>query len=368
MKATHVPLLCIGFAAMLPLSSHADDLVDAPFSLRFPAAFSNFSFYGDVSALSNASAASKWESSPNPANKAWGFQEEYDWRLSGQYNNIRFDNGTQLHLVTETVAIDAHDFGVLRLGLLQVTSNDELTQGSNVSFLGGKKYAFDLNGVGLSWGRHFGKSFTLGSEVGFTRGETVFTQTAVNLPPVVTPLFTFPGLTIPEFEAVHTDTDKWSYRVGGLWSPADKWFVGLYADYARATSDTTVSLGPLSPLKFRSSETIQQWVVHPGIAYEFTKDAMVHADYQAGWVFDDYTTLQTSRWSAGTDIKLAQFLYLRVGGAIDSRSNTSWSTGIGFYPSKHVFIDLAYQNDAFPELNKEFGRSRTLNASVSIHW
>ena len=359
---------CLALAAMLPVVLPADDLADAPFSLRFPAAFGHVSFYGDVAALSNASAASKWESSPNPANKAWGFQEEYDWRLSGQYSNVGFDNGTEFNLTSETAAIDAGGAGVFRFALLQIRSNEDWTYGSPLG-LGGKKFGFDLDAVQLSWGKLLSDQFSLGAEVGYSHGETTFTQPSVTLLGVTTPFFVIPSITLPEFELIHADKDAWSYRLGGLWKPADKWFVGLYGDYVRGTVDTTVTPSPLSTVRFRSTDVVQQWNVHPGIAYEFEENAMVHADYEASWLSDDYGhDLQLNRWSVGTDIPLMKFLYLRAGAAVDAHSNFSWSSGIGFYPSKHVFIDLAYQNDAFPELKQEFGRSRTLNASIAIQW
>ena len=337
-------LLCIASIAVLSLSSRADDLVSAPFALRFPAAIGHLSFYGDVSALSGASAASKWESSPNPANKGWDFQEHFDWRLSGQYNNLDFDNGTTLHFASQTVAIDAGVAGVFRLGLLEVTSNTEVARGAVPL-----PYEFDLQGLQLSWAKKLGSAFALGADVNYLQGETAFK--------------------LPAFDFANTEKDTWSFRLGGLWEPTDKWFLGLFSDYANGQSDTSLKVPTtLGVLRANRSETVQQWVIHPGIAYEFKENAMIHADYEAGWVFHDEETLQLNRWAVGTDIPLLKFLYLRAGAAVDSHSNFSWSTGIGFYPSKHVFIDLAYQNDAFPELKQEFGSSRTLNASVSIQW
>lgn len=337
-------LLCSAAMAMLSLSSHADDLSSAPFALRLPAALGHLSFYGDVSAKSGASAASKWESSPNPANKAWGFPEEYDWRVSGQYNNLLFDNDTQLHFVSETAAFDAGELGVIRVGFLQLTSNDEVARGAVPL-----PFTLEANGYQLSWAKKFGKDFALGADVNFTRSETSFK--------------------LPSFDLANTSKDAWSFRVGGLWQPADKWFIGLYSDYANGAADTTLKLPtPLGIAQVNSSDTVQLWTVHPGIGYEFAENAMVHLDYEAGWVFNDSTSLQLNRWAIGTDLPLAKFFYLRAGAAVDAHSNFSWSTGIGFYPSKHVFFDIAYQNDAFPELKQEFGRSRTLNASFSIQW
>jgi len=341
----HLPLLGIATAALLPLTSHADDVAMSPFALRFPTAFGHLSFYGDVSAKSGASAASKWESSPNPANKAWGFPDEYDYRVSGQYNNVEFDNGTVFHVTTETAAFDTGAAGVFRLGLIHINSNERIARGAVPL-----PYEFDLNGAQLSWAKKLSKEFALGAEVGFTHGETAFK--------------------LPTFDLANTDKEAWSFRLGGLWSPTEsKWFFALYGDYVNGASDTTLMLPtPFGIAQLKTSETVQQFLVHPGIGYEFAENAMIHADYEAGWIFNDTDSLQVQRVAVGTDIKVARFFYLRAGASVDSESNVSWSTGLGFYPSKHLFIDLAYQNNSFPELKQEFGRSRTLNFSFSIQW
>jgi len=51
---------------------------------------------------------------------------------------------------------------------------------------------------------------------------------------------------------------------------------------------------------------------------------------------------------------------------MDVRGNTAWAVGLGFYPSERISIDVGYQQDMFPELEPEFGRSRTLTISVGI--
>lgn len=343
MRTPHT-LQNIAVATLFPIVATANDLSGKPFSLRIPAAFSHLSYYGDVSAKSGASAASKWSSSPNPANKGWTVQEENDWRISGNYNNVSFDNDTQFHFISETVTMDAGAAGVFRLGLLQVSSNDETARG-NIPL----PFEFGLNGGQLSWGKKLAGNFALGAEVGFTQSQTIFRSSG--------------------FDLASTEKNAWSSRVGGLWQPIEKWFIALYGDYVNGSADTILRLPSAFGLSSTHiGETVQQFAIHPGIGFEFTENAMIHADYEAGWVWNSDTTLETHRFAIGTDIPLAKFLYLRAGVAADSKSNLSWSTGIGFYPSKHVFIDLAFQSNAFQELKTEFGRSQTLNASVSFQW
>ncbi len=334
------------FVLSIVLSAHAlaDDLANYSLSQRFPGALSHLSFYGDVSAKSGASAASKWESSPNPANKGWGFAQDYDWRLSGQYNNISFANGTQLNVTSQTATMDAGDLGVLRMALLQINSNTRPAGGALAL-----PFQFNLTGFQLSWGKKLSRSFSLGLDGGFTHGDTSFK--------------------LPAFDLAHTDKDTYNFRIGGLWQPSPKWYAGLYGDFIYGSASTMLKLPtPFGIVQSASTEVVKQYMVHPGLAYEFAENAMIHADYEAGWISNQTKTLLLERFAMGTDIPLAQFFYLRAGSAVDSRGNASWSTGVGFYPSKHVFIDCAYQNNVFPELSQEFGRSETLNASVSIQW
>lgn len=329
---------------MVSASLVANELDSSPFALRFPTALGHLNFYGDVAAMSGSAGASKWESSPNPSNKSWVFPAEYDWRVSAQYSNVSFDNDTRIDFISESFTFDAGVAGVFRLAYLNASSNERTVGG-----LLPLPYQFDLDAYQLSWGKKLNDEFAIGAEVGLSQSETIFKG--------------------PGFDVANTDKDSWSFRVGGQWKPADKWYVGLYGDYVNGSADTALALPtPLGIIRGSTSDTVEQWLVHPGIAYEFAENSLVHADFEAGWTSDGETTLDIQRWSVGTDIPVVKGVFIHAGAAVDSYSNFTWSTGIGFYPSKKVFIDLAYQNDAFPELKQEFGHSQTLNASISIQW
>lgn len=343
MKAATLPL-CLTLATIVSASALANDLDSAPLAIRFPAALGHLSFYGDVAAMSGSAGASKWESSPNPSNKSWSFPDLYDWRVSVQYSNVTFDNDTRIDFVSESFTFDAGASGVFRLAYLNASSNERTARG-----LLPLPYEFDLDAYQLSWGKKLNKEFAIGAEVGLSQSETIFKG--------------------PGFDVANTDKDSWSFRVGGQWNPAEKWFVGLYGDYINGSADTALNVPtPLGILRGNTSDTVEQWLIHPGIAYEFAENALVHADFEAGWISNGDTTLDIQRWSIGTDIPIVKGVFIHAGAAVDSYSNVTWSSGIGFYPSKNVFIDLAYQNNAFPELKQEFGRSQTLNASISIQW
>lgn len=332
-------------AMLAPQLIQADDLRDAPLSLRLPAALGHISTYGDVASKSGASAASKFSSALNPAGKSWSFPEQFDYRVSGQYSHLGFDNGSELHYLSESVAYDAGDLGVLRLSLAQITSNSQRTQGGTPVL----PFEFDLNGGQLSWGKKISPTLALGAEAAYSHARSAFH--------------------LPAFDLSHTETSAWNGRAGVLWSPADKWFLGLHGGYWQGHAKTNYAIPTIFGTVRRSGrEVIRQWNVQTGIAYEYSENALLLLDYEASRSTNGAADLIQQRVSFGADIKLLPILYLRTGVFCDARRNLSWSTGLGLYASRNIFIDLAFQNDAFPELHQEFGRSQTLNVSVSVQW
>ena len=327
----------------LSLGAHASDYPEA-FSLRFSSALSHYDVYGDTAAKGGASVSGKWGSSTSPAPMAWSFPKSgNEYIISGQFGNVAFDNGTHLNIISEAVSLNAGDFGVFRLDLGQVVSNTDFIRNAPLA------YDFDAQLVRLEWAKRLSDEFAIGVKAGFLRSDT--------------------GFSTHGLDYSRSKSDSWSLGVGTLWEFAPKWFLGSFTDYGYGTGDTT-SLVPTATGLSRGTagSTDYHITFHPGISYEFKPGALVHAEYQFGWFNNDDGTLHQNRFMVGTDIPLAEFFYLRAGSSIDARGNVSWTTGIGFYPSRHLTFDLAFQSDAFPELSQEFGRSRTLNASVSIQW
>jgi len=72
------------------------------------------------------------------------------------------------------------------------------------------------------------------------------------------------------------------------------------------------------------------------------------------------------RFMVGVDHNIIKGLFFRTGMTLDIRGNASWACGLGIYPTDWLAIDIGYQNDMFPELETEFGCSRTFTISVSL--
>jgi len=327
----------------LPLSSHASDYPE-PFSLRFSSALSHYDVYSDTAAKGGASVSGRWGSSTSPAPMAWSFPKSgNEYVISAQFGNVAFDSGTHLNVISEAFSVDAREFGVFRLDLGQVTSNSATVLNAPLA------YDFDAQIARLEWAKRLADDLTIGIKAGFLRSNTAFST--------------------PSVDVVDAKSDSFGLGFGTLWSPAKNWLLGLYTEYGYASGNSHTITPTAAGLVSRTSgDSSNQIIFHPGVSYEFKPGSLAHLEYQFGWFSDDDDTLHQNRFMLGTDIPLAEFLYLRAGTSIDARGNVSWTTGIGFYPSHHVTFDVAYQNDAFPELKQEFGRSRTLNVSVSYQW
>jgi hypothetical protein len=328
----------------------AGDFAGKDFSLRLPAALEYFEPYADVAASGGASAASLFGSSNNPAAMPWLFPDGPDGThfkadLSGQYSNVHFDNGTQLNFTSASFTMGTHDTGLFRLDLGLVTSNEATVLNLPAAF------DFELGGFRLNYAKMLADNFSLGGSAGYGRSETEFKAA-------------------PGFDFADAVKNIWNFRFGGMWRPeGTQWLLGLNTTYIYGPTDTTtITPTPVGLLRQSLSDPTHQFTVQPGIAYEYAKNALAHLDYEMVYLSNSTGSLTENRFMAGTDIKIFEFFYLRGGGYVDTRGDTGWTAGLGFYPSKHLFIDLAYQNNNFPEIASEFGRSRTLNASVNVQW
>jgi hypothetical protein len=334
-------VLALATTFLVPLSLlAADDLAGAPFSLRFPAALSHFSPFGDVAAKGGASGASPYGSSSNLAGIAWGSgAKDFDYLGSINYNYLTFGSGTDLHIATETIAFDLGDAGTVRLVLIQFQSNTATIRSAPLT------YDFDLFGTRLDWSRRFG-AYGIGVGMGFTQAETLFRN--------------------PTALVSDTTKDNWTFRLAGQRQLGKRWLIGLMADYGTGSSHGTRQSPIGAPQTFTSDSS--QWIVQTGIGFIITPKAVANLDYQMGRFSEGGAHLTTHRWSLGTDIPLSTKWQLRAGTTIDHLGNAGWTTGIAFFPIKGTSLNLAYQRGTFPELTQEFGQSQMLTASVSVKW
>jgi opacity protein-like surface antigen len=336
-------LICVS-AGVLPYPGtvRAGDF-DEAFSLRLPAALSRFSSYGDVAAAGGASAGSKWLSSINPASTGWlEIPGRLGVSLSPQYSLICFAEGAKLHVATESLAWDSRQWGVFQPAVAQVRSNTSTTRQ-------GLKFQYEMDYFQMQWGRRVGEDWAFGANVNVSTSETRFDYGRA-------PVSGCNG-------------ETYGLRLGGLHRPVERVLLGLVFDYAFCRSRTTLydlsGMG-LGDVKIR--DTTHQFLLRPGASFEYKEDSAVYFDYQFGSFCNDEGDLRVHRFWAGVDHQLFGWLYVRAGASLDARGNPAWTAGVGVYPTDWFTVDVAYQDDMFPEVAREFGRSRLVTLSVGLRF
>ncbi len=335
-------LACLG-ALMLTSSAAAGGYGKKDFTLRFPAALSRFSSYGDVAGAGGASAASKWSSSVNPASSAW-LRVPSRFRLSPspQFSSICFASGTRIHVMTESLTWESENAGTFLPALAQIRSNRDAARNGFV-------FDLDMDFYQMQWARRVGQRLAVGANFNFTQAQTRFD--------------------LGDFHFSKTVSETYGFRFGGLWEPVDNLRVGVVFDYALSPARTTmrVPAGPVT-LLVKDEDTTYQYLLRPGVSLEYAEDSAVFLDYQYGAFINDTGHLEVHRFCAGVDHRVFKWLFIRGGAVFDSRSNCAWTVGVGLYPTDWFTIDLAYQDDLFPELAAEFGRSRVLTLSLGFRF
>lgn len=348
---------CIALASCGSLA-YADGYEDKDFSLRFPAALSRFSSYADVAAVGGASAGSKWQSSVNPASTAWqNLPGSYRISLNPQYSAIMFDEGTNLHVISESVTKQFEKFGTLQVSLAQVRSNeraqiappplDAVIAAMALDY----KFAYDMNYAQVQWGKHVTEDFALGLNFNYSSSDVTYK--------IGTDTF------------ADSTSDSYGVRAGALYRLAKNLLGGIVVDYSQSPSTTKtywslIGAPPDVPPDEIVKDTTKQFMVRVGPSYEYMKDSTLNLDYQYGSFKNDMGTMEVHRMFAGIDHRIIDALFIRGGFAVDNEGNKSWTAGLGIYPFKQLSIDVGYQYNMFPEIKSEFGRSQLVSISLGL--
>lgn len=339
------PVAAVRAAALLSVaycladSAHAGEFDEADFTLRFPAALSRFSPYADVAAVGGASVGSPWPSSGNPAAIAWR-REDASFRISPQFSDVSFDEGTSFRVFTESLSVDADSFGRFLLTAAQVRSNREATRDGLV-------YDFELDLGQIAWSLRPAAQWSVGASFRYSRSSSDFD--------------------LDSLRASATDDQTYLGAIGVMHAPRENLLVGAMVEYgvthARTTSFDVFGLGIGD---IASDDTIDQVVVRIGTSYEYMPRSTAYLDYHFGRFDGGAGELTIHRFLLGFEQRIVDWLFVRGGMSADSRGNVSPTAGIGVYPLPSLSIDLAYQDDYFPEVEREFGSARTLSLSLSL--
>jgi len=333
--------LAMAAVAFAGSGTHAKDLDSYDFSLRFPAAISRFSSYADVAAGGNAQAASEWSSSINPASAAWPQDRKFKHSFSPQFTAISFEEGTDLFVVSEALTLNAGDWGVFLPAAAQIRSNDE-TDSDGLGF------EFDADFFQFQWGKMIAPDLAFGANFNVTFSET--------------------EQKVGNDKLAETNSETYNFRFGAVHQTFEKIRTGVVFDYAFAPARTQVNdLFDAGTGTLHFKDTTHQFLLRPGIAWEYAKGSDLYLDYQGGVFFNDSDTLWVHRFAAGVDHALIEsILFLRAGTMIDTRGDVSGTAGVGVSLSERISLDFAYQYNMFPEIRREFGPAQTFTVSLSI--
>ena len=315
------------------------DKVD--FSLLFPAALSRFSPYADVAGVGGASAGSKWQSSTNPAGMAWEpMPAGTHFTASPQFSTIGFNAGTRPNVFLGSFAVDDGNAGRFLVSAAQASSNKATDRS-------GLDYGLDFGLGQIAWGKRISPEWAAGFALTYCRSHTDFNMMS--------------------WDVSHTSDETYSAKLGVHYRAAPGLHLGLVLEQGMASSKTDYFdfLG-LGIGTVRVEDTTSQTTVRPGIAFEYAPQSTIYADYQFARFSNSAGTLIVNRFSAGIEQKISKGFFLRGGSTVDTLGNIGWTAGVGFYPTSTISMDFAFQDNNFPELEPNFGRSQTFTLSASI--
>jgi len=313
-----------------------DDYSDKDFSLRLPPAFIRFI---EVSAAGGGTVANRLSSSVNPASADWTHApSKHGMIMAPYYSLVAFEEGTRLHVTGESFTWDTRKWGTIQPSTVQIRSN-RATNRMGLTF----DYTVDY--AQLQWAKRCGDS-AIGVNVNYAKANITqdFGLLRVN----------------------DGDAENYRVRVGGLHQLAEKWLLGMAVEYGFSPYDAdAMALTPQGPVPVRLRGTQHEFILRPGVSYEYAPYSTVYADYQYGRFGNKGAHLLSHWWVAGVDHRLLQWLFVRASSSIDARGNAGATCGLGAYVSRRCLIDLGYQYDVLPELQPEFGRSQLFQFTLS---
>ena len=316
-------------------TSFAGDVFeDKDFTLRFSAAMSRFSTYGDVAGVGGASAGSRWSSSINPAATAWlDIEQPLNSCVAGQFSDVLFSRGQRLDVFAESYTLDIDNVGTFLIAAAQIHGNNEtMNNGLDFHFAGDIYQVIYAVRPADLWALGFTFKYT--KSVGRNSLGTM--------------------------EYAKSNSDTYDLTAGTLFEITEQLLAGVAVSYGWSY-DRTIILGT------RTTDITRQILVRPGVSYEYMDDCTVYVDYQYGRFWNDTGILNAHRIYGGVEHALTEWLYVRGGTAIDPcEGSQAWTGGLGIYPTDWLSIELAYQYNMFPELTVDFGRAQVINVSVGI--
>lgn len=333
-----VLLLCL----LASPAAAGSDYSDKNFSVRLPPAFVRFT---EVSAMGGETVANRFSSAINPAALDWvKIPNKYGVVVAPYYSGIFFTSGVKLNVTGQSITYDLGKWGTIQPTLAQIHSNTDKD-------LMGMEFDYDVNTAQVQWGKRVG-DWAMGANFNFnTAAVTRSTDT---------------------LRMADSNAENYRFRFGGLWEPVKKWLVGSIFEFGwspfRSQSIDPMSLFLPPPRYVKWNDTQYQYIFRPGISYEYAELSHVFLDYQWGLYENSRYELIDNRFSTGVEHRLLEWLLVRPTISFDVRGNVGGGIGASFLLSRHCSFDVGYQYNMLPEIQPEFGRAHTVQATFAVRF
>jgi opacity protein-like surface antigen len=350
--------VALGTVSLLALTTvercSSDSLSDESFGLRLGLALDRASTFTDVIGLS-ASTAYPYLSSVNPA--AGDFLREYpnDFRfggtLSGAY--VAFTNGSSLTAGAASATYRFPSAGTFLASYTRIDSQD--VEGHQ-----GDHFTLRSNELRLTYSHLLERWIALGGSVRLSESRLSMSSLFADFP-------------------LHTSTESKGVEgsIGVLAAPHKHWLLGILVALGWTRGETTGSVdfppppfGPgITPVDF--TDNTRSLNIRGGVGWQPSENFSAYADGQYlrlknVRIGSSDDSADVGRIYVGVEYLPLQILALRAGGSADTDRQFTVSTGVGFYPTKHFQVELAYVYNAFPEVRKEFGRAHLFSLSLAF--
>jgi hypothetical protein len=177
------------------------DYSDKDFSVRLPPAFVRFT---EVSATGGPTVANRYSSAINPASADWlDLPGKVGKVLAPYYSFVGFGEGTDIHVIGESLTWDAGPAGTFQPTISQVRSNQAKTEQ-------GLGFHYDVDTAQLQWAKRFGDC-AFGAMFNYANARIIQK---------------LGDMTVAEGTA-----DSYRFRLGGLYEPVKKVLTGAIFEY-----------------------------------------------------------------------------------------------------------------------------------------
>lgn len=335
-----------------PLDSYSKDFDDEPYLLRVATSLERASNYSSTLAR-QASVAYPGNASVNPASS--------DFRYDQKSNKNTFTS-TAMNYVSESdtwltaIAISSSFTENINGSLLVAYAYTDTIDKTNTENLDNTIRSDEYF---LGYSRMINDNLSLGLQGRLVNAE-------INNETRVDQLAFTPG----RFE---TDLRSFDLKFGALYSENKIWFYGisLGAGYNDTTTELSNihQLGPIPPNTQLSSKDDNQtsYSFKAGLGYIPSDVLGLYTDLSYYSIDSkNFGIVETSKLSIGFDYKPSSRTTYRSGFTFDSNNELTLGIGLQLYLTDTIPLDIAYQYNAAPEIENEYGKFNALTFSVAF--